>query len=193
MSTTPRRVTGDARRWKALSHPLRQEILGHLSEHEAATSTTIAEALGQNTGTTSYHLRVLADAGIIEEVTERAHGRERWWRRTIAVDLHEPDYYSLSAADRAALDEWRAGQIPGELALVNRFVRDVRKHGGWAKASRANGYYTREDLDAILDEYTALLNKYGHSRQDAPPGARLMQLRMFYIPDEPAEPAEPAP
>ena len=187
MSTTPRRVTGDARRWKALSHPLRQEILGHLSEHEAATSTTIAEALGQNTGTTSYHLRVLADAGIIEEVTERAHGRERWWR-TIAVDLREPEYDSLSAADRAALDEWRAEQIPGELALVNRFVRDVRKHGGWAKASRASGYYTAEDLDAFFDEYSELLAKYGHGRQDAPPGARLMQLRMFYIPDEPAGP-----
>ena len=69
MSTIPRRVTGDARRWKALSHPLRQEILGHLGEHEAATSTTIAQALGQNTGTTSYHLRILADAGVIEEDT----------------------------------------------------------------------------------------------------------------------------
>src|SRR5262249_16433023 len=55
-----------------LPHPLRQEILGHLSEHAAASSTPIAEALGQNIGTTSYHLRVLADAGIIEEVTERA-------------------------------------------------------------------------------------------------------------------------
>ena len=75
---------------------------------------------------------------------------------------------------------------------MNRFIADVRKHGGWAKASRASGYYTREALDAILDEYTALLNKHGHSRQDAPPGARLMQLRMFYIPDEPAEPDGPA-
>jgi DNA-binding transcriptional ArsR family regulator len=184
---TPRRVTGDARRWKALSHPLRQEILKHLGEHEAATATTIAQALGENTGTTSYHLRILADAGVIEEVAERAHGRERWWR-TIPADHREPDYDSLSPPDKAALDEWRAGQIPGEVALVNRFIRDVRRHGGWAKASRASGYYTREDLDAILDEYTALLNKYGHSREDAPPGARLMQLRMFYIPDEPAEP-----
>jgi len=184
---TPRRVTGDARRWKALSHPLRQEILKHLGEHEAATATTIAEALGENTGTTSYHLRVLADAGVIEEVAERAHGRERWWR-TIPVDHREPDYDSLSPADQAALDEWRAGQIPGEVALVNRFISDVRKHGGWAKASRASGYYTREDLDAIMDEYTALLNKYGHDVREAPPGARLMQLRMFYIPDEPAPP-----
>jgi hypothetical protein len=37
---------------------------------------------------------------------------------------------------------------------------------------------------ALHDEYVALLNKYGHSAQDAPSGARLMQLRMFYIPDE---------
>jgi hypothetical protein len=36
----------------------------------------------------------------------------------------------------------------------------------------------------------ALLFKYGHTAKDAPPGARPMQLRMFYIPDEPAEPEE---
>ena len=36
----------------------------------------------------------------------------------------------------------------------------------------------------------ALLNKYGHTAKDAPPGARPMQLRMFYIPDEPAERGE---
>ena len=46
------------------------------------------------------------------------------------------------------------------------------------------GFYTAEDLEALHDEYVALLHKYGHSAQDAPPGARPMQLRMFYIPDE---------
>jgi DNA-binding transcriptional ArsR family regulator len=183
VNTTPRRVTGDARRWKALSHPLRQEILGHLGDHEAVTSTTIAQALGQNTGTTSYHLRILADAGVIEEVPERARGRERWWR-IIPVDHREPDYDTLSPEDRAALDEWRSQQIPGELALVARYVRDFRKHGKWARASRAAGWYTVGDLEALMDEYIALLHKYGHSAQDAPPGARLMQLRMFCIPDE---------
>ena len=183
MTTTRRRVTGDAKRWKAMSHPLRREMLRHLSEHGPATSTTIASARGENTGTTSYHLRVLADAGVIEEVPERANGRERWWR-TFPVDHREPDYDTLSAGERAALDEWRAQQIPGELELVNRFVRDVRQHGPWARASRARGFYTVEDLEALHDEYVALLNKYGHSAQDAPPGARPMQLRMFYIPDE---------
>lgn len=187
MGMTPRRVVGDAGRWKAMSHPLRRKMLRHLGEHEAATSTTIAEALGENTGTTSYHLRVLAEAGVIEEVPERARGRERWWR-AVPTDLREPDYHSLSPADQAALDEWRASQIPGELALINRFIRDVRRHGKWAKASRADGYYTAEDLDAFFEDYMALLNKYGHAASDAPPGARLMQLRMFYLPDEAAEP-----
>jgi len=186
MPMTSRPVVGDAKRWKALSHPLRGEMLRHLDSRGPATSTTIAEALGENTGTTSYHLRVLADAGIIEEVPERAHGRERWWR-TFPTDHREPDYDSLTPGDRAALDEWRAQQVPGELALVNRFLRDVRQHGKWAKASRASGYYTVEDLEALLDDYTALLSKHGHSAADAPPGARPMQLRMFYIPDEPAE------
>ena len=122
---TPRRVTGDARRWKALSHPLRQEILGHLGEHEAATATTIAEALGENTGTTSYHLRVLADAGVIEEVAERAHGRERWWR-TISADHREPDYDSLSPQEvqvaRAAARGLNNLEIAGQLFISRKTV-----------------------------------------------------------------------
>jgi DNA-binding transcriptional ArsR family regulator len=190
MAIRRRQVVGDAKRWKALSHPLRQEMLRHLAEHGQATSTTLAQALGESTGTTSYHLRVLADAGVIEEVPERADGRERWWR-TPPVDHIEPDYASLSPEDRAALDEWRAGQIPGELALVNRFIRDARRHGKWAKASRANGYFTADELAALHDEYVALLHKHGHTAEDAPPGARPMQLRMFYIPDDPAEASRP--
>lgn len=186
MAIRSRPVVGDAKRWKALAHPLRQEMLRHLDEHGPATSTTIAEALGENTGTTSYHLRMLADAGVIEEVPERANGRERWWR-TFPTDHREPDYESLSPAERAALDEWRAGQIPGEIALVNRFIGDVRKHGKWAKASRASAYFTVEGLDALHDEYVALLDKYGYTKQDAPPDARPMLLRMFYIPEEPAD------
>ena len=103
-----------------------------------------------------------------------------------------PRILVISSADAASAlrgPGLRAGQIAGELALLNRFVRDVRKHGGWAKASRASGYYTAEGLDAFFDEYSELLAKYGHGRHDAPPGARLMQLRMFYVPDEPAKPS----
>jgi DNA-binding transcriptional ArsR family regulator len=186
MAISPRPVTGDAKRWKAMSHPLRREMLRQLAEHGTASSTTLAEALGESTGTTSYHLRVLAEAGVIEEVPGQTNGRERWWR-VPPVDLREPDYDSLSGPDQAALDEWRAGQIPGEVDLFNRYLREFRAHGPWAKASRADGYFTEAGLDAFMNDYIALLNKHGHTADTAPPGARLMQLRMFYIPDESAE------
>ena len=188
MAITPRRVVGDASRWKAMSHPLRREMLRHLDEHGPATSTTLAEALGENTGTTSYHLRVLADAGVIEEVPGQTNGGT-----VVAgppVDLREPDYDSLSPADRAALDEWRAPQIPREVELFNRYIREFRQHGPWAKSSRADAYYTAADLDAFMNDYIGLLNKHGHTAENAPPGARLIQLRMFFIPDEPPERGE---
>ena len=186
MSASDRRIAGDAGRWKAMSHPLRREMLRYLARHEAATATTIAAALGENTGAASYHLRVLADAGVIEEIPERAHGRERWWR-SVPADLREPDYDSLSPADRAALDAWRAGQIPAELDLVNRFVREHRQYGNWAKAYRTTGYFTIADLDDFFDEYAALVDRHRQSAADPPAGARLMQVRMFYIPDDPAD------
>ncbi|MFJ9948619.1 helix-turn-helix domain-containing protein [Kitasatospora sp. NPDC091207] len=46
-----------------------------------ATATLLAERLGENTGTVSWHLRHLAEHGFIEEETGRGTKRERWWRR----------------------------------------------------------------------------------------------------------------
>lgn len=64
---------------RALSHPLRLRMLSVLVEGGPATSTTLARALGENTAATSYHLRQLAQYGLIRELTERGDGRDRWW------------------------------------------------------------------------------------------------------------------
>ncbi|MGB0191497.1 MAG: helix-turn-helix domain-containing protein, partial [Nocardioides sp.] len=42
---------------KALTHPVRVRMLGMLRIDGPATSTTLAQRLGLNTGATSYHLR----------------------------------------------------------------------------------------------------------------------------------------
>src|SRR6266571_1026927 len=65
---------------RALAHPLRQRILYHLAFAGPATSTSIAEAFGESTGSASYHLRQLARFGFIEEIPDQGSGRERWWR-----------------------------------------------------------------------------------------------------------------
>ena len=85
--TAPRRrdraestVALDAGGLRALTHPVRGQLVGLLRRHGPATATQLAERLGLNSGATSYHLRQLAAVGLIEDDAERGNGRERWWR-----------------------------------------------------------------------------------------------------------------
>lgn len=66
---------------KAFAHPLRMAMYDHLSDHGSATATMLAQATGESTGQTSYHLRQLEKHGFVEEDTERGTARERWWKR----------------------------------------------------------------------------------------------------------------
>lgn len=52
---------------RALAHPLRAHILTEL-EKRAASPSQIAEAVGESVGVVSYHMRVLAEAGLAELV-----------------------------------------------------------------------------------------------------------------------------
>ncbi len=72
---------------KALSHPLRGQLFNELAAHGPATATSLAEKVGESSGSTSYHLRQLEKHGFIEEVEGRGNGRERWWRR-VPVAVH---------------------------------------------------------------------------------------------------------
>jgi len=69
--------------FRALSHPLRYRLLGLLLQR-AATISQLAEALGQNKGNISHHLKVLEQAGLVRVVRTRRvqGGTERYWGRT---------------------------------------------------------------------------------------------------------------
>lgn len=66
---------------KALAHPLRARLVGSLRDQGPATATQLAHRLGENSGATSYHLRVLAQHGFVEDDPDTpGAGRERFWR-----------------------------------------------------------------------------------------------------------------
>lgn len=65
--------------WVAAS-PVRFRIL-ELLRDGPATASQLARRLGESSGTTSYHLRLLAGARAIEEDASLGTRRERWWRR----------------------------------------------------------------------------------------------------------------
>jgi DNA-binding transcriptional ArsR family regulator len=58
--------------YQTLTNPVRRRILAHIGEHGEANSTSVAKAIGESTGTTSYHLRKLAEQHLIEEIPERS-------------------------------------------------------------------------------------------------------------------------
>lgn len=66
---------------RALAHPMRVRIFDILSQYGPQTASSLAERLGESSGSTSYHLRALAKHDLIREVTGRGTGRERWWER----------------------------------------------------------------------------------------------------------------
>ena len=69
--------------------PLRFRIYELLREGPA-TASILARRLGQSSGTTSYHLRLLERTGAIVEDPALGTRRERWWRR-------EPQQGALAA------------------------------------------------------------------------------------------------
>src|SRR5688572_12890701 len=73
------RVRLDAQTLRGIAHPLRLRLLSLLREDGPSTATRLAERTGESSGSTSYHLRQLAQYGFVEDDT-RPGGRERWWR-----------------------------------------------------------------------------------------------------------------
>lgn len=88
--TTPAQI-------KAVGDATRQKILGLLGEHSATTSQ-LAEMLGQPKGTVGHHLGVLLNAGMIrivrtrqvKAITEKYYGRvARRWRVAVPGEVDD--------------------------------------------------------------------------------------------------------
>ncbi|WP_035738627.1 ArsR/SmtB family transcription factor [Glycomyces arizonensis] len=167
---------------KALSSALRRKILHHLGVHGPGNSTTIARAVDESTGTTSYHLRVLADAGLVREIPERAKGRERWWG-VVRGDRRMPAPASLSEDDRLAAAALRRSMMAEDLELLQLGYEIAERDRDAAQGSRSGGYATKAELQAFHDEYLALLHRYLHPPEDAPEGAVPVVVRWYAFPD----------
>jgi DNA-binding transcriptional ArsR family regulator len=75
----PRDLSGDVAGMRALAHPLRLDLLD-LLRAGPKTASEAAAALGELPGNMSWHLRVLAKHGFVEE-DPSGIGRRRPWRR----------------------------------------------------------------------------------------------------------------
>ncbi|TQJ32025.1 helix-turn-helix domain-containing protein [Microbacterium sp. SLBN-146] len=98
---------------RALAHPLRVRMYDILSQYGPQTASSLAERLGESSGSTSYHLRALAKHDLIREVADRGTARERWWERPEG---------GISFASPEAMDT-PAGRSAKQLVMVE-FLRN---------------------------------------------------------------------
>ncbi|EBP8673111.1 helix-turn-helix transcriptional regulator, partial [Salmonella enterica] len=75
-----RRIT-EARALSAMANPFRARMMDALKVDGPSTASALAQRTGQAVGSASHHLKVLSEAGLVEEAPELAKDRrERWWR-----------------------------------------------------------------------------------------------------------------
>ncbi|MER8155014.1 helix-turn-helix domain-containing protein [Streptomyces sp. NPDC094472] len=169
--------------YKALSNPVRRDILSYLGEHGEANSTSVAKALGESTGTTSYHLRKLADLNLIAEIEEKSTGRERWWKSLMA-DIFTPPGLVMTADEREAAVKIGALKMTQDLSLVVSAYTGYDSSAGWNQIQRSGLWMTKDQVAAFVEEYQTLLRKYATDPEDPPPGARRMAVRLVVLPDQ---------
>ncbi|MEV6839355.1 helix-turn-helix domain-containing protein [Streptomyces sp. NPDC051133] len=168
--------------YKSLGNPLRRRILEYLGRHGEANSTVLARELGESSGTTSYHLRKLAEQRLVEEIPEKSGGRERWWR-ALPFRHTTPDPAAMSAEEYAAAVQVAHIKIELDTALHRRAYEEYRGPGGWAQIQRHGTWMTKQELLDFMREYHALLDRYSRAREDAPEGARPVLVRFFAVPE----------
>ncbi|EGE41409.1 helix-turn-helix domain-containing protein [Streptomyces sp. SID4928] len=182
-------VVLDAKGLRAMAHPVRVQVVGLLRKHGPSTATRLAERLGVNSGTASYHLRQLGAAGFVEEDTERGNGRERWWRSVHrSTWFNDPELadrepeaalaYQQSVASIYAL---RTRQTLNELRTMPRAWRERFDLSDWALR------LTPEETAALYQELGDVIGRYRRDTPEnaatAPAGAERVGLITHILPE----------
>lgn len=169
---------------RALSHPLRLRILDILVEQGPATSTTLARSLGESTAATSYHLRQLAQHGLIRELPERGNRRDRWWEavaRSYGAKAPESD------EARSATYELAANVVEHDAQVVRAFLDNRESYPAhWQDAAlftNASLWATPDELRSLSRRVHGLFAEYRRlDPDDRPEGAERIYVVLRAVP-----------
>ncbi|MFA9431511.1 winged helix-turn-helix domain-containing protein [Egicoccus sp. AB-alg2] len=160
----------DAAALKALAHPVRFQLVELLGEHGPSTASALGRMIGENSGSTSYHLRQLAAQGLIEEATELGSKRDRYWRLVRGGWTLE-GFELLEREDTRddalmVLDE----VLRARFNSLRRWHRDGKRWGDdWVESTiEMTGRFrlTRDELRDMRDELVAVIDRYRDLQAD---------------------------
>jgi len=171
---------------KAFTHPLRRQILRLLARREYLRAADAAEVLGVPANKVSFHLRVLADAGLLVEAPEFARDRrDRVWKgQAASVQLGGPE---APIDDPALGDAVLAALIDDHYDLVRRMVswtpdymagRTTEMH---AEFSQKTLRLTEAEFVALIDRFAEVAHEFAEAHERAHPDRDDPDTRIWNI------------
>jgi DNA-binding transcriptional ArsR family regulator len=162
----------------AMTHPIRFRIFELLREGPA-TASQLGRVLGESSGVTSYHLRVLARAGAIEEDESRGTRRERWWQRAEGPLLMQTD---ADREGRAITERYYAMFFQRDAEARHRFVTgDVSDE--WHRGAFAGSWFvtlTPAEAEELGGRLFGLVDEY--RGREVPEGAEQTLVSVSILP-----------
>lgn len=179
---------------RALGHPVRLRILGHLWRHGASTVTEIARAEDLSTASVSYHAHRLAKARFIERADELVQGKEKPWRT-----VSESYTASHGRSDRESLSALRHAVVADDSRRVQGVISDWDTLAeDWQRASffASRGFFlSSSELSRVVQVLLETLSPFeSRSRDDKPEDAVPVRLMLYGFPeiDRPGINVDPA-
>lgn len=148
---------------RALAHAGRYAILERLQSGGPATATECAQVVGLSPSACSYHLRLLARHGFVEEDTSRDDGRERAWRATSTGWWSDVDPDTDPATAQALDSTITRVMMASSDEKVLAFVDHAAKEPDWRQAalfSNSTVAATVAELADISQAIMAVLKPY---------------------------------
>ncbi|WP_040165370.1 ArsR/SmtB family transcription factor [Microbacterium gorillae] len=186
-------ATLSAAAMRAMSHPLRLQILDALDQRGPQTASSLARMVGESSGATSYHLRALAKHQLVVEDAERGTARERWWRMNPDGLRMELAVTRDSASERATAELLMMEMFRTRNDHLLAFLRDATRHGGTvedrdATLMTSSVRLTLEQFAQIARELTAVMDRAKEiAEANGEDGGVLYSLRADLFPLDAAE------
>lgn len=178
----PRAYTlDDPEALRALAHPLRGLLLAALRLDGPATASMLGRRYGESSGATSYHLRMLARYGFVEDDPTRRRGRERWWRAAHEFTEWSPAGFLDAEPGEAEAARQFMRRVVGDYARWQaRWIDELESwDGDWRDASEMSDLALRltpAQLKSLRDELLATILRYRDAGPDGEDAERVMVL-----------------
>lgn len=155
------RKVDDIRALTALGHPDRVRLMDALAVGGTATTSSLAQTLGLATGSISHHIKVLAEAGLVQRDESGTDRRESRWRLVTRGTRFSVETFRGEAAGETAAVAADGVYLARQFEQARTFLE--HQQPPWDAAAYAGHFWLRltpAELRAFGEELNELLLRW---------------------------------